>query len=371
MTAMTEYNDNKIERCGSSGESEIDLMEIVSSLWAGRRFLIKCCIIGSVLGLVVAFSIPKRYRASAVIAPETEQKMGNGVSSIASMMGVSMDSSVDAISVGMFPDVVHSVPFVFGLFGLEVETSDGSLHTTLLDYMLEHQRRAWWSYVIGLPGKAAGWLVSLFSEEESVSGDLRMENLPERERGVVEYFRDNLSVVVDKKTGRTELSLEMQDPLVAATVLEAVVSDLKEYMCSYRTSKARQDVENLSVICSERKADYWRAQQAYASYSDANKNVVLHSAQAERERLQQEMSLAYQVYSQVATQLEAARVKEQQAKPVFAVIEPVTVPLRKCAPGRAKILAGFVFLSFCLGAAWELFGRSFWTSLRSGIGCAG
>ncbi|MDE5955635.1 MAG: chain-length determining protein, partial [Bacteroidales bacterium] len=62
-----------------------------------------------------------------------------------------MDNSVDAINASLFPDVVHSVPFIFGLFGLEVETVDGELSTTLLDYMLEHQRVAWWSYVLGLP----------------------------------------------------------------------------------------------------------------------------------------------------------------------------------------------------------------------------
>ncbi len=362
---MTEYKDN-IEHSNCTEDSEIDLMEIVAKLWKGRKFILKCCAVGAVLGLIVAFSIPKRYCASAVLAPETDQRMGgSGMSSLASMMGVSLDNSVDAINAGMFPDVVHSVPFIFGLFDLEVSTIDGELSTTLLDYMLEHQRRAWWSYVLGIPGKAAGWFFSLFSEEAPQGdGVLRMENLPERERGVVKYFSEGISVNVDKKTGKTSLSLEMQDPLVAATVMEAVVSNLKDYMCSYRTSKARQDVENLSVICSERKADYYRAQQAWAAYADANKSVVLQSAQAERERLQQEMGLAYQVYSQVATQLEAARLKEQQAKPVFAVIEPVTVPLRKSAPGRARILAGFVFLLGCAGAAWELFGRSAWDSLR-------
>lgn len=187
---MTEYKDN-IEHSNCTEESEIDLMEIVAKLWKGRKFILKCCAVGAVLGLIVAFSIPKRYSASAVLAPETDQRMGgSGMSSLASMMGVSLDNSVDAINAGMFPDVVHSVPFIFGLFDLEVSTIDGELSTTLLDYMLEHQRRAWWSYVLGIPGKAAGWLVSLFSDDApECDGVLRMENLPERERGVVKIGR--------------------------------------------------------------------------------------------------------------------------------------------------------------------------------------
>ncbi|MDE5955248.1 MAG: chain-length determining protein, partial [Bacteroidales bacterium] len=114
---MADYKDN-IE-CGNPAETtEIDLMELAVKLWKGRKFILKCCAVGAVIGLVIAFSIPKRYRASAVLAPETEQNMGRGVSSIASMMGVSLDNSVDAINASLFPDVVHSVPFIFGLFGL-------------------------------------------------------------------------------------------------------------------------------------------------------------------------------------------------------------------------------------------------------------
>ena len=103
----------------------------------------------------------------------------------------------------------------------------------------------------------------------------------------------------------------MQDPLVVATVVKAVMEDLKAYMSNYRTSKVRQNVENLTMIYDQRKADYYEAQQAYAKYVDGNRNVALRSAEAESERLQQEMNLAYQVYSQVATQLEAARIKER------------------------------------------------------------
>jgi uncharacterized protein involved in exopolysaccharide biosynthesis len=89
---------------------------------------------------------------------------------------------------------------------------------------------------------------------------------------------------------------------------------------------------------------------------DSNKSVILQSAQAERERLQQEMNLAYQVYSQVASQLEAARIKEQEAKPVFVVLEPAVIPNLKAGPSKAKMLVVFTFLAACGAAAWVLFG---------------
>ena len=353
-------------------EQEIDIMELISKLWKKKAMIIKWCVVGAVIGIVVGFSIPKTYSSSVTLAPETQQRTNSSVSSIASMMGVNLNNSVDAISVEMFPDVVHSTPFIVELFELPVqfEWKGEMMNTTLLDYMLEYQKSPWWTPVMQAPFKALGWVMSLGKEketEEGLAGPLDPTNLPKKERGVVKFFAENIMVNVDKKTGKTSMSLEMQDPRVVATVLNAVVENLKEYMSDYRTSKARQDVENLAEICTERKTDYYKAQQAYAKFVDANKSVILQSAQAERERLQQEMNLAYQVYSQVATQLEGARIQEQQAKPVFAIIDPVTVPLQRTAPSKAKMLVIFTFLAGCCAAAWVLFGDEYWKKLKENL----
>lgn len=355
-------------------EQEIDIMELVGKLWKNRKLIIKWSIVGAVIGLVVGFSLPKKYTASATLAPETQQRTSSSVSSIASMMGVSLNNSVDAISVDMFPDVVHSTPFIVELFDLPVtfERRDSVISTTLVDYMLEYQRKPWWSYVADAPFKALGWCINLMKPDEEEASDagndvLNPTNLPKKERGVVKFFSENIMVTVDKKTGKTTMSLELQDPKVVAAVMNAVVDNLKEYMSDYRTSKARQDVENLSEICRQRKEDYYQAQQAYADFVDANKSVIRQSAQAERERLQQEMNLAYQVYSQVAQQLEGARIQEQQAKPVFAILDPVTVPIRKSAPSKAKMLVVFTFLAACCAAAWVLFGKDFIGKIKENI----
>ena len=363
---MTEQNYNNIPE-----EQEIDIMELISKLWKKRMMIIKWCVAGAIIGLVAGFSIPKTYKAGATLAPETEQRMGSGVSSIASMMGVSLDNSVDAISVEMFPDVVASTPFIYGLFDLPVtfERKDSVITTDLLDYMLEYQKSPWWSYIVQAPFKALGWVMSIGKEKESdeLPAVLDPQSLPKKVRGVVKYFRENILVNVDKKTGKTQISLEMQDPLVVATVVEAVMENLKDYMSDYRTSKVRQDVENLSLIYEQRKQDYYAAQQAYAQYVDGNRSVALRSAQAESERLQQEMNLAYQGYSQIATQLEAARIKEQEAKPVFAVLEPVAIPNQKAAPSKAKLLVIFTFLAGCCSAAWVLFGEDYWKKLKENL----
>ena len=354
-------------------EQEIDIMELISKLWKKRTMIIKWCVAGAIIGLIVGFSIPKTYKSGVTLAPETQQKTNSSVSSIASMMGVNLNNSVDAISIDMYPDVVHSTPFIVELLDLPVTFTwkDEKVTTDLLTYMLEYQKSPWWDAVIEAPFKVLGWIMSIGKEKEEATiidaTSLNVSNLPKRVRGVVRYFSENIMLTVDKKTGKTTLSLEMQDPHVVATVVEAVMENLKNYMSDYRTSKARQDVENLTIICEERKAEYYIAQQAYAKYVDANKSVVRQSAQAELERLQQEMNLAYQVYSQVASQLEGARIQVQQDKPVFVILNPVTVPLSRTAPSKAKMLIIFTFFACCFAAAWVLFGEDYWKKLKENL----
>ena len=348
----------------------IDIMELVAKLWKNRSMIIKWCVVGAVIGLVVGFSLPRVYRSHVSLAPEIEQRIGSGVSSIASMMGVSLDNSIDAISVDMFPSVVSSTPFVFSLFDLQVETIKGEKFT-LLEYMKNHQKSPWWNHVLNAPFKLLSMIKDLFTKDEAdeteMTSELNIKNLPPRERSVVRYFAKNLIVMIDKKTGKMDFSIEMQDPLVAATVLEAVVENIKEYMVDYRTAKEKEYTKNLEVICASRKAEYYNTQQVYADFLDSNKNISNSRILAERERLQQEMNLAYQVYSQVATQLEAARIKELQSKPVFVVIEPVTIPRFSAGPGKLSLMILFTMLAGFVAVSWVLFGKDLFRKFKNNL----
>lgn len=99
-------------------EQEIDLLELAMKLWKQRKKLIIWSVCGAVLGLVVAFSIPKEYATSVKLAPEiTDSKASaGGLGALASMAGLSTGSGggMDAVYPQLYPDVVSSVPFATG-----------------------------------------------------------------------------------------------------------------------------------------------------------------------------------------------------------------------------------------------------------------
>ena len=49
---------------------EVDLLGIIKKIYNFRKLLLKACCIGAILGIIMAFSIPKEYTANTLIAPE-------------------------------------------------------------------------------------------------------------------------------------------------------------------------------------------------------------------------------------------------------------------------------------------------------------
>ena len=220
-----------------------------------------------------------------------------------------------------------------------------------------------------LPFKAIGGIVSLFKSDndENKTEEINPFQLTREQSQIVGSLRKSVIANVDKKTGVTTVSVTMQDPLVAAILTDTVVVKLKEHITKYRVSKAEDDYQYWEQLNKQRKEEYYKKQKNYAEYVDANKNVILQSVIIEQERLQNEMNLAYQVYSNVATQLQMAKAKVQEAKPVFAVVEPASVPLQPSGTSRKMILVGIVFLAVAGAAAWILFGQDLWKNLKNGL----
>ena len=349
----------------NSEDQEIDLMDLLRKVIAIRKTLYKAVGIGLVVGMIIAFSIPRQYTVSVTLAPEmgSDSKSSGLASMAASFLGASaMSSTPDALNATLSSEIVSSTPFLLELFDTRVQTLDGDLDTTLVAY-LDEQRAPWWSLLLGAPGKAIGAIKGLLSEKTDTATALNPFQLTKEENQKVETLRKIIQANIDKKTGITTLSVTLQDPKVTAMVADSVVAKLQQYIINYRIAKAQEDCAYLEQLYQERQQEYYDAQERYARYVDANKSLVLQSVRTEQERLQNDMNLAFQVYSQVAQQLQVARAKIQEEKPVFAVVEPATVPLQ-ASNSRMIIVIGMMFLTSAGTIGWKLFGENFWKRFK-------
>ena len=368
---MTE-NKNYTAPTQEEEELEIDLMEYARKLWDARKLLLKVAGIAVIIGVVIALTTPKVYTVNVTLAPELgNSRRSSSLSSIASMLGVggmNMGAESDALNVTFYPDVVASTPFIIDLLDTPVRTLDEEEpDTTLVEY-LKTQKGTLISTVMSLPSRAIGAVISLFKEkEEEENRVINPFHLTKAEDRSIKGLRRMITANVDKKTGFTSISVTMQDPLVAAIVTDTLLTKLKEHIIAYRISKAEEDCKYYEKLYNESKENFYKAQKAYAQYLDANKNVILRSVQIEGERLQNEMNLAYNVYSQMASQYQLGRAKVQEAKPMFAVVEPASVPISPSGTSRKIILLGIVFLALAGTSAWILYGQNLWNNLKENL----
>lgn len=371
MTENKEYKN--VPQYQEEDEMEIDLIEYARKLWTARKLLLKVAGIAVIVGVVIALTTPKQYTVTMKLAPESTKSGGAGLSGIASMLGVgsmSMGSDADALNITLYPDIVSSTPFILDLMDTQVKTIDEEQpDTTLVGYLKEYTSKSLIGTVMSLPFKAIGGIISLFKDEEEEKGvkEINPFQLTKEQSKTVQGLKKMIVANVDKKTGVTTVSVTMQDPLVAAILTDTVVVKLKEHITKYRVSKAEEDCKYWEQLNDQRRDEYHAKQKLYAEYIDANQNVILKSVRIEQERLQNEMNLAYQVYSNVATQLQMAKAKVQEAKPVFAVVEPASVPLQPSGTSRKMILVGTVFLFVAAAAAWVLFGVDLWKKVKEGL----
>ena len=365
MEQTSEKETKQLHNNHNDEEIEIDLMDLLRKVIGIRKKIYKAAGIGLIIGIIVAISIPKQYTVEVTLSPEMGNNKGGGLSGLAASFlgsGVSMGDGTDALNASLSADIVSSTPFLLELSNMKVPVS-GSEEISLSSY-LDEESSPWWSYVIGFPGMVIGGVKSLFieDEDESIFSDKASQGtieLSKKESQKIESLKKKIVASVDKKTSMTSVTATFQDSKVAAVVADSVVKKLQEYIIDYRTSKSKEDCLYLEKLFKERQQEYYVAQKKYADYMDSHDNIILQSVRTEQERLQNDMSLAYQVYSQVASQLQVARAKVQEEKPVFAVVEPAVVPLYPSGTSRKVYVLVFVFLSVCIVIFWNLFGKDF------------
>lgn len=340
-----------------SQEQEIDLIELAERLWQARWWLLKLGGVGAVIGLVIAFSLPKEYGTTVKLAPETEdvsRKMSS-LGGLAAMAGINLNSSAgaDAISPDVYPDVVQSTPFLLEFFAVKVCRQEETDSLSLYDYMHDHQQMAWWNYIFRAPFKLMKTVRNIFSGSvETAGGVLDPFRLSREQEIVLQALQDRINVSVDKKTFMITVSVRMQDPEVSAEVTRVVLQKLQEYIIAYRTRKVKNDLEFTRKVFAEARDAYYEAQQAYAAFEDANRNLISSSYRTEQERLKNEMTLAFTIYNSLAQKLEQDKLRVQEQTPVYTVIEPATVPLRASSPKKMMILMGFIFLGLVGGIGY-------------------
>lgn len=365
---MEENQNNNVYQ-DNYDELEIDWMGILTKLLKHWKQIVLISFVFGCLGVVSALMMKRSYNVSVTLSPEVQGRSSSSISSITSMLGLGSglsSSGSDAMNITLFPEICRSTPFLASLLDVPLtsyvsekqkEAGVQPLQTTVYKHFSKEDQ----------PKKGLAKLLAKKDKDvKPYTGVEDPTELTPRQAGVVKALGQSIVADIDKKTGITTISVTMDDRLMAKQLADTVCNRLQQCVTEYRTKKATADYNYYVMLADEAHAELVKAQAAYAAAVDHDRNVVLQSATARRERLQQEASLANQLYSQMAQQRELARAKIQEDKPVYAVVQPAVLPQRPLN-SRSKRVLIWGFVGAILSVAWYGFGADFLKKLRSDV----
>ena len=341
-------------------EEGIDIVALVKNLWKGRKTVIICTVVFIALGLVAALTMKRTYTVSTVMVPQLGSSRASSLSSLASLAGFDLGASnmsTSELSPLVYPQIVNSVTFRKKLMYTPLHFEKADTAVSIYTYMKEYAKPGVMSvvlkYTVGLPGvilnairgeKPEPALPSATSAEETP----RPIVLTLEEQQIIKFIGQSVNLGVDKKEGYLTLTVTGSEPLETAELAMKAQQLLQDEITRFRTEKAQNQLNYVQARYDEIKAEAESYQTALAAVTDRSQNMTTTRSRIERDRLQSKYNVASSIYSEMAKQLEQAKMQVKRDTPVLAIIQPVTVP-RQPSNSRAKTLLVWTFFGFILG----------------------
>ncbi|MBQ4533479.1 MAG: lipopolysaccharide biosynthesis protein [Alistipes sp.] len=347
-------------------EQEIDLVELIQKMWINRWLIIKVTGVFVVLGVLVALFSAKVYTASCDIVPDTGKSGNSKMSSLAALAGVNLGEGADvtALSPLVYQNIMNGTSFRKELMQTKIDFEKADKPVSFFDYYTseEYNKPGVFDYIkkytIGLPFVILNAIRGEQPEPDySAIGNSNgptLETLSKDEFNAMNILGQSISLTLDQKKGYVTITSNMPEAVASAQLAQATVVLLQKYITEFKIAKVQSNLDFIQGRYDEAKKNFEDIQVRRAAFRDANTNTNKYSARVEAEKLDAEYTLAMNLYSELATQLEQAKIEVKKDTPILTVVRPVTIPYERSKPARVKIVLVFTFLGVMAGAGLVL-----------------
>jgi uncharacterized protein involved in exopolysaccharide biosynthesis len=346
---------------------DIDLIKVVfkirlflGDIWAERKLIVKVMAISAAVGLFLAFGSAEEYTATTKLLPYRSGSSGaSGLSGLAGLAGIRLPAgaSEQTITADLYPEVLKSQDFRITVAETPLAFSSLSRRATTVEYFRDLRRtppvELVSSYTLGLPATLLNLMRSVATGDpkthERIDTTQAIATYDSKYLGFVNTLEKRLTISIDRKTFIITISGKMPDPYASADLVRVASDRLMERVIYFESRKAAEQFRFVKEQYQQAKQRYERAQRDLALFSDRNRALMSATANIDRDRLQRENDLAFEVFQQFSRELEQARIKMNQDTPVFTVIEKVMVPTVRTEPRRTLLVLGAVVFGMILG----------------------
>ena len=358
-------------------ENNFDIMAMIRSLWDGRKTIFICLGIFIALGLVAALTMKRVYTVKTVMVPQLNSKQNSSLGTLAALAGIDMGMQTSAADLSplVYPEIVNSIPYRLELIHTPLHYTKCDHPISMFDYALSGIEKPgiffyMKKYTIGLPGVIINAIRG--PEKEIVYGyatgsadtvAIRPIVVTMNEQKMLDAFNRIVSLDVNKKEGYLTLTVNGLEPVQTAELAIKAQQLLQDMLTRFRVEKSESELTYIQARYDEIKKENDRYQEQLATIKDRTKNVTNSRDEIEKERIQAKYNVSNAIYNEMAKQLEQAKMQVKRDTPVYAVIQPVTIPT-KPSNSRAKTLIVWTFFGFIVGCGIVL-GKGYMPKLKA------
>ncbi len=357
--------DENLNKNPLDEEEGIDIIALLKQLWDGRKTVIIWTCAFMVLGLIAALTMKHTYEVSTVMVPQLNSKSNSSLSSLASLAGFDLGTANTGseLSPLIYPQIVGSVTFRKELMYTPLHYEKCDTAISMFDYAFSDYAKpsvisaiieGLFKYTIGLPRVIVDAIKGekepiVLPETEGIADNTpKPLVISEDEEKIIEKLNKNIFLSVDKKEGYITLNVKGSEPIQTAELAIKVQQLLQEELTRFRIEKSESELEYIQARYNEIKAETESYQEQLARITDRSQSVTNTRDRIERDRIQTKYTISSSIYSELAKQLEQAKMQVKKDTPVFTVIQPITVP-NLPSNSRAKTLIIWTFLGGILG----------------------
>ena len=259
---------DSVEKSPEGYDDEIDLRELFSVLWQGKISIIIGGLLGAILSVGYALSLPDIYTAEAVMAPKAE---GSGLSGLAGQFGG-----------------------LAGLAGIDIGGGEASKTQIALETLKSRSFFAEYMYedVLVALMAAEGWdresgkiivneeIYDSLSQKWIRDAQAPYKKQPSVQEAYEVFISNHLLVTEDKKTGFVGLAVKHYSPNVARDWVLAVLRGIETSIREKEVREAERSIAFLKAESSEN--SLISLNEVFASLiEEQTKKIVLANASEE------------------------------------------------------------------------------------------
>lgn len=299
-----ESETNEVERIHGF-DQEIDLRELVLSVWRRKWAVVAAAFLGGILSAVYAYHVPLVFESTVLLIPTENQKSDQLGGAAAALIGAKKGG----------------------------ETSDLDLYQSLLTsrtVMNKLVRKK----IPNQSDTGKGRLETVFSIFKSDTTD----------RAKFSFLMDGLRqsiFVVSPGTGSggiLQVSVDAPTAWLAQEIADTIVALGQEEIKRVRAERMDAILPILEASAKVAKADWDQSSFAIARYRDRNRSIVLPDQQLELDRLLMERQLQEQKYLLVRKEVEQQILERSKAVPPAVVLDSADLPPVRKKPMRSLIV---------------------------------